>query len=439
MKEPLSLEKLSTQLQWIAERAKDKEFKYWTLVHYITPELLHRAFEGLRKGAAPGEDGVTAEEYSKNLSANLAALHTRLKEQKYRASKIKRVWIAKDGKRGEKRPLGLTTVEDKIVQRAVVMLLEGIYERDFHSFSYGYRKGKSCHQALESIWQQVMSGMQWIIDADVSDYFSTISHAQLREFLSRRVEDKGIIRLIGKWLNAGVLEDETLSYPEDGTPQGGVISPLLANIYLHYVLDEWFMEEVKPRLRGRAFIVRVADDFIIGCEYEDDAYRIMEVLPKRMGKHGLTMHPEKTRLLDFRKPKPGASKGSSTFDFLGFRHYWGKSRKGKWVVQRKTMPKRLSRTMRRVHEYCRGERHCSVKEQHRKLCSKLRGHYNYYGITGNYRSLIKVYRWVVRQWRFWLNKRGSKPWSWEKFSATILSNYPLPLPRVVNSVYTTAR
>jgi RNA-directed DNA polymerase len=426
---------LSTILQWIAEGAKQREWTFRTLAHHITPELLRDSYERLNKQAAPGVDGRTAGEYAKELESNLKGLHERLKEQKYRAPAIRRVWIPKGDGSSKKRPLGLPTFEDKIVQRAVVTLLEGIYEEDFYDFSYGYRKGRSCHQALDSIWRQTMSGMQWIIDADIRDYFTNINHKHLREFLGKRVEDRSIIRLIGKWLNAGVLEDDTLAYPEQGTPQGGVISPLLANIYLHYVLDEWFVKEVKPRLRGAAYLVRVADDFIIGCEYEADAQRVMEVLPKRMERYSLTIHPEKTRLLDFRKPKAKDSKGKSTFDFVGFRHYWGKSRKGKWVIKRKTMPRRLNRTMRRVKDWCRGNRHQPVKEQHKKLCAKLRGYYNYYGITGNYRALNAVHHRMERQWRYWLNRRGSKPRPWGVFKTTILRTFPLPQPRVVKSVY----
>ena len=429
--------KLSTILQWIAERAKSKGFKYWTLAHHITTELLRDSYQRLRKDAAPGVDKQTAEEYAKDLATNLEALQERLRAQRYRAPAIRRVWIPKEEGGVKCRPLGLPTFEDKIVQRSVVTLLEGIYEEDFYDFSYGYRRGKSCHQALQALWQQTMDGMRWIIDADISDYFSSIDHASLREFLGRRVEDRGIIRLIGKWLNAGVLEEETLTYPEQGTPQGGVISPLLANIYLHYVLDEWFEKEVKPRLSGRAFLVRVADDFVMGCEYEGDARRIMEVLPKRMEKYGLTMHPEKTRLMDFREPGPKESKGKSTFDFVGFRHYWRKSRKGNWVVARKTAPKRLRRTMRRIKEWCRKNRHLPVKEQHRVMSAKLRGHYNYFGITGNSRALAVVHNWATLQWWRWLNRRGGRLKSLRTFCSTILASFPLPRPRVVHSVYAT--
>jgi RNA-directed DNA polymerase len=423
---------LSTILQWIAKGAREHESAFRTLAHHMTPELLHDSYRRIRKDAAVGVDGQTAKEYSKDLEANLRALHTRLREQRYRAPAIRRVWIPKEDGSGKQRPLGLPTFEDKIVQRAVVTLLEGIYENDFYEFSYGYRKGKSCHQALEALWQQTMSGMQWIIDGDISDYFTTIDHGRLREFLGRRVADRSIIRLIGKWLNAGVLEDETLSYLDQGTPQGGVISPLLANMYLHYVLDEWFVTEVKPRLRGRAYLIRVADDFVIGCDYEEDARRLMAVLPKRMQKYNLTIHPEKTRLLDFRKPGPQASKGKDTFDFVGFRHYWGKTRRGKWVVKRKTAAKRQRRTMRRLRDWCRANRHEPVRAQHRALSAKLRGYYNYYGVTGNFPSLRVVYRWAERQWWYWLNRRGGTRRSWSVFSQTIGQAFCLPLPFIVH-------
>jgi len=432
VKGTLSPQPLSTTLQWIAEKAKSKSFQYWTLAHHITLELLQRSYEQVRKEAAPGIDGVTKEQYAQQLGHNLRTLHTRLEKQRYRAPAIRRAWIPKgDGKR---RPLGITTLEDKIVQRAVVTLLEGIYEQDFYDCSYGYRRGKSCHQALEAIWQQTMRGMQWIIDADISSYFTTIDHGHLREFLTRRVVDRSINRLIGKWLNAGVLENEALHYPEQGTPQGGVISPMLANIYLHYVLDEWFAEVVQPRLRGRAFLVRVADDFVIGCQYREDAHKIMEVLPKRMQRYGLTMHATKTRLIDFTKPSQGVRKGHAVFDFLGLRHYWAKSRRGKWVVKRKTAPDRLRRTMRRIRDWCRMNRHQPVKQQHRRMCQKLQGHYNYFGITGNYRSLNLVYRWGQRQWHKWLNRRGGDGRSWDQFKNTILKSFPLVPPRVVHSV-----
>ena len=418
----------STKIQWIAERAKDESYVFASIAHHITEELLHLSHQQVRKDGAAGVDGETAKEYGKELTSKIKGLHERLRGCRYEAPPVRRAWIPKEG---GKRPLGIPTFEDKIVQRAVVNLLEGIYENDFYEFSYGYRKGRSSHQALEYLRERCAKGrMRWLIDADIKDYFTSIDHEQLREFLSHRISDGGIHRLIGKWLNAGVLEEGKMFYPDKGTPQGGVISPLLANLYLHYVLDEWFEKEVKPRLKGKAFLVRVADDFVIGCELEQDAKRIMEVLPKRMLKYGLTIHATKTKLVDFRKPT-GGKKGASTFDFLGFRHYWGKSREGYWVLKKKTAPSRLKRTLKSINQWCRFHRHDAVGQQHAMLKRKLQGHYNYYGITFNLKALQSVYFCVRRLWRKWLCRRGSKPLTWERYEG-IMQSFPLPLPRIVH-------
>jgi hypothetical protein len=260
--------------------------------------------------------------------------------------------------------------------------------------------------------------------------------------LQLRVRDGVLLRLIGKWLNAGVLENGCLTTPEAGTPQGGVISPLLANIYLHYVLDVWFERDVKPRLKGHAYLIRYADDFVVGFTDERDARRFLEVLPKRFGKYGLTLHPEKTRLVPFRRPSTPATRTGSpaeaqpgTFDLLGFRHYWGQSRKGGWVVKRKTAPARFRRALKMIAHWCRTHRHHSIAEQHHTLEQKLRGHYAYYGITGNFGMLQRFWRTVTRLWRKWLSRRntaGTMPWP---HYVALLQRHPLPLPRVVHSVY----
>jgi hypothetical protein len=257
----------------------------------------------------------------------------------------------------------------------------------------------------------------------------------VRSFLRQRVRDGVIERLVGKWLQAGVLEDGQISYPEEGTPQGGVISPLLSNIYLHEVLDEWFESQIKPRLRGRAFLIRFADDFVMGFEMESDARRVLEVLPKRFARFGLEIHPDKTRLVDFRRSREPASV-RATFDFLGFTHYWGKSRSGRRVVQRKTARSRLSRALKRVDEWCKSERHQPVEQQWKTLRVKLLGHYGYYGITGNFRGLYQFWRGAIRRWHFWLNRRSRRrDMPWRRF-APLLARYPLPPPRIVHSTYT---
>jgi RNA-directed DNA polymerase len=320
--------------------------------------------------------------------------------------------------------------------------LEPIYEQDFVDCSYGYRPGRSAHQALQSLWQQVMAmGGGWIVEVDIRKFFDTLDQAQLRSLLQRRVRDGVVLRLISKWLHAGVLEDGVLSYPDFGTPQGGVISPLLANIYLHYVLDEWFEQEVRPRLQGRAFLIRYADDFVMGFACEEDARRVLDVLPKRFGKYGLTLHPDKTRLVDFRRPADRTERdghqggGPGTFDFLGFTHHWGRSRYGRPVVKRRTMRSRITRSLVRLGAWLRKHVHMPVAEQHRRLCQSLRGHFNYYGITGNWQQLTRFRERVTHVWRQWLaRRRRGGLLSWEAF-ASFLQRFPLPPPRVVHSVY----
>jgi group II intron reverse transcriptase/maturase len=291
------------------------------------------------------------------------------------------------------------------------MVLEPIYEQDFLDCSYGFRPGRSAHQALEVWRNQLMSfGGGWVIELDVQRFFDTLDKAQLRTFLRRRVRDGVLLRLIGKWLKAGVLENGTVWYPEAGTPQGGVASPLLANIFLHE-LDVWFEREIKRRLRGRAVLIRYADDAVLGFSDEEDARRVLAVLPKRFGKYGLALHPEKTRLIDFRSPQRRDSTGPAdqpqqrTFDLLGFTHYWAKSRRGYWVIKQKTAKDRLTRAITRITLWCREHRHRPVGEQHRELVQKLRGHYGYYGITGNSYALSRFLHEVKRRWCYWLNRR----------------------------------
>src|SRR3954447_3168899 len=299
-----------TKRQRIAELARDcRDMAFTNLAHHIDIEWMFTAHAQTRKDGAVGVDGQTADEYEVNLEANLQNLLDRAKSGTYVAPPVRRVYIPKGGSATETRPLGIPTFEDKILQRAVLMVLEPVYETDFCDVSHGFRPGRPAHRALGSLWKRTMDmGGGWIVDVDLRKFFDTIDKGHLREFLKRRVRDGVILRLIGKWLNAGVLEEGVLTTPDEGTPQGGVISPLLANIFLHYVLDEWFETEVRPRLKGEAFLIRYADDFIIGVAREDDARRIMDVLPKRMGKYGLTVHPEKTRLIRF---QPAADDSAS--------------------------------------------------------------------------------------------------------------------------------
>jgi RNA-directed DNA polymerase len=404
------------------------------LYYLMDYELLCEAYRRTRKSGAPGVDKVTAEKYAENLEENLRDVHERLKSHRYKAQPAKRVWIEKEG--GKKRPLGMPAFEDKLVQRACEMLLSPIYAEVFYDFSHGYRKGHSAHQALHEIREHCRTkNTNWIVDVDISGFFDNIDKTHLQEFIKRKVNDGGIRRLIGKWLNAGIMEDGALSYPEKGTQQGGVISPVLSNIFLHYVLDEWFVETVQPRMKGRCFLVRFADDVVMGFEQEEDAIRVMDVLPKRFNRFGLTVHPEKTRRVKFGKPERDREGKMETFDFLGFTHYWTKSRLGYWVIKRKTMGKRLTRFVKQVWEWCRENRHEPIAEQNRTLNSKLRGYYQYYGIRSNYKALEVVYEEVQRAWRYWLSRRNHKGTiNWGKFASRILKALPLVRPKIIHGI-----
>jgi RNA-directed DNA polymerase len=427
---------VTPQLQRIAaQAARDPDWVFTTLAHLIDEDFLREAYRHTSKSSAPGIDGVTAQTYAEHLDENLRDLHERLRSGRYQAVPVERVWIEKDD--GGQRPIGKPAFEDKIVQRAVAMLLEAVYEQDFYDGSYGFRQGRSPHEALHELRQRCMTeGIGWIVDADVSGYFDSIDRTRLREVLRQRVNDGRILRLIGKWLRAGVVEQGTLTHPETGVVQGGVISPVLANVFLHHVLDAWFEREVRPRMQGRCFLIRFADDFVIGCEQEGDARKIMAVLPKRFARFGLTIHPTKTALIGFRKPEAhqGADRGNGTFDFLGLTHYWTKSRQGFWVIKRRTARKRLRRTKKSLWRWCRSNRHASLKYQYRMLCSKLRGHFQYYGIRGNFRLLEEVRRFAEKAWRYWLSRRNSKKAiGWEKFEK-LMQTYILPIPRIVHTI-----
>jgi group II intron reverse transcriptase/maturase len=312
------------------------------------------------------------------------------------------------------------------------MVLQAVYEQDFLQCSYGFRPGRGAHMALEALREATMQMRGgWVVEVDISKFFDSLDHSQLMAILRQRIRDGVLLRLISKWLHAGVLEGEEIFRPGMGTPQGGVISPLLANVYLHEVLDTWFTRDVQPRLHGQATLVRYADDFVIVCSDERDARRVLDVLPKRFGKYGLTLHPEKTRLVPFRRPPLGRRRDkhrSGNFDLLGFTHYWRKSRKGTWVVYRKTAKERLARALRRITDWCRENRHLPMVVQKMTLAKQLRGHYGYYGITGNSQSLDCFFDGVRSTWRKWLDRRSNNSFvSFEAFER-VLKRYPLPRP-----------
>jgi group II intron reverse transcriptase/maturase len=437
MAEPQSSVDVSTKLERVAKQAREApDLAFRSLAHLIDIDWLREAYRRTRKDGARGVDGQSAQQYAEHLEDNLRSLLERAKSGTYHAPPVRRVHIPK-GSGTETRPLGIPTFEDKVLQRAVTMMLEAVYEQDFLDCSYAFRPRRSAHMALEALQHQsvVMAG-GWVLEVDIRKFFDRLDHGKLRELLRRRVHDGVLLRLIGKWLNAGVLEDGSISYPDAGTPQGGVVSPMLANIFLHEVLDAWFDREVRPRLAGKAALFRYADDAVFLFADETDARRVMDVLPKRLGKYGLELHPDKTRLIDFRRPDrfapPGAGDGPGTFDLLGFTHYWGKARSGKWIVKRRTAKDRFRRALKRVAEWCREHRHDEVRAQQKALGLKLRGHFEYFGIRGNFDALSRFFHEVTDVWRKWLNRRSQRaamPWM---RMHRLLERYPLPTPRITH-------
>ncbi len=429
---------ISTKLQRIAELARREPRALTALAHHIDIEFLREAYRRTRKDGAVGVDGETAASYAERLEENLRSLLDRFKSGTYWAPPVRRVHIPK-GDGTKTRPIGIPTFEDKVLQRAGMMVLEAIYEQEFLDCSYGFRTARSQHDALQALWDGLMKMHGgWVLELDIENFFDTMVHEHLRTFLDRRVRDGVLRRTINKWLKAGVLEAGELRYEDVGTPQGGVISPLLANVYLHEVLDTWFETEVKPRLQGRAFLIRYADDAVLVFSSEVDARKVMDVLPRRFGTYGLTLHPEKTRLVKFARPhKHDTPKDadSGSFELLGFTHFWGKSRKDSWVVKRQTARGRFGRALQRVSQWCRAHLHDKISQQHEHLVQMLRGHYGYFGITGNAKALQAYLHEVTRVWRRWLHRRtGRGAMPWPRF-LRLLKRYPLPPPQVVHSVY----
>jgi group II intron reverse transcriptase/maturase len=406
------------------------------LSHHLDVAALERAYHRIRKDAAVGEDGVTKEAYGERLQGNLRALHERLRTMRYRHRPIRRVHIPKE--KGQTRPIGVSTIEDKIVQGALRELLEACYEPTFLGCSYGFRPGRKAHDALRSLDQAVRAGQaRWVLEFDVQSFFDSVDRPALKEMLQERVADRPLIRLVGKCLNVGVLDGEQYQTPNRGTAQGSALSPILGNIYLHHVLDRWFEQQVRPRMRGKAVFVRYADDGLFGFERRDDAERVMQVLGKRLARFGLALHPDKTRLMDFGRPSlfHKGGKGPSTFDFLGFTLYWRRSRGGHWVLSYRTRRARLSRAIRSVHDCCRRQRHRPVKEQHAALARRLQGHFNYFGVRGNEGRLYALLEEVERTWHKWLNRRSQRSrMNWKRFKA-LLKDHPLPAPTATLSLW----
>jgi group II intron reverse transcriptase/maturase len=425
-------ETMSLGLLKVAERAKrEPGARFHSLAHLIDLAMLRRAYTRIRRDAAVGVDGMTKETYGQELEARLADLHERLRAKRYRHQAIRRVYIPKD--HGKTRPIGISTIEDKIVQDSIREVLQAVYEPVFHENSFGFRPGRRAHDALTVIDRAAIRGhANWILEADIVAFFDTIDRRQLMEMIAERVPDGAMQRLVGKCLNVGVLDGEQYSSSDEGTAQGSILSPLLGNIYLHHVLDLWFEHEVRSHLRGHAVLVRYADDFLIGFEHESDARRVMEVLHKRLARYGLALHPDKTRLLDFRRPSKDQTggKGPGSFDFLGFTIHWRRSLKGTWSMAFRTRRARLGRVIRLVYDWCRSHRHLPIKEQHVALVRRIDGHMNYFGVTGNTRSLSCLIFHAKRAWFKWLGRRSQHGRiTWDRFVA-IERHFPLPRPTI---------
>ena len=422
--------RVSPGLLKVAERAKrHPDVKMLALAHHIDEPALERVFRRLRRNAAVGVDECTVEQYGERLVENLQALRARMKAGQYRHQPIRRVNIPKEN--GATRPIGVSTVEDKIVQGALRDVLEAIYEQDFLDCSYGFRPGRSAHDALRALKGVIDRGeADYIVEADIVSFFDSIDRKMLMEMLRDRIADETLMRLVGKCLHVGILDGERYLEPEEGTAQGSSLSPLLGNIYLHHVLDVWFQREVQPRLRGRSALVRYADDFVLGFQHEDDAERVWKILEARFQKYGLALHPKKTRRFPFQPPRNGDDAGGATFDFLGFTSYWRRTRGGMQRAAFRTRGVRLRRAIKAASEWCRRHRHDPIEKQHLALKRKLIGHYNYFGVSGNYEMLRKLLFWITRAWRKWLDRRSQRArMKWKRFKE-LLRRFPLPAPRI---------
>ena len=422
---------------------KDKKVRFTSLMHHIYHlSQLREAYYGLKRDAAPGVDGETWRQYGEHLESNLADLSARLRRGAYRAKPVRRTFITKDD--GRLRPLGVTALEDKIVQRATVEVLKGIYETDFLGFSYGYRPGKSPHHALDALYTALLTRkVRWVLDGDISSFFDGLDHDWLVKFIEHRVADQRVVRLIRKWLNAGVLAEGEWSCSEEGTPQGGSASPLLANIYLHYVFDLWVQQWRKTKAKGDLIVVRWADDFVLGFEHRSDAERFHQELAERFAKFKLKLHPEKTRLIEFgyyaanNRKERGQGK-PETFNFLGFTHICGKKRSGMFTVYRRTMSKRKRGKLKEIKRELRKRIHQRVTEVGKWLRSVVEGHNRYYGVPSNLPSLYSFRFHVVRHWYRTLRRRSQKTrLTWERMYRLVnrwlpppMLHHPFPLRRL---------
>lgn len=427
---------LPAHLARVSETARrDKRARFTALLHHVDAAALERAFRRLKRSAAPGVDGETVASYEENLAQKLERLHAQVHSGRYRPLPVRRVYIPKAD--GGQRPLGVTALEDKIVQGAVAEVLSVIYEVDFLGFSYGFRPKRSSHQALQALHTTFMTQyVNWVLDADVRSFFDSVDHEWMLRMVGHRVADRRILRLIRGWLRAGVMEGKQWSETVEGTPQGSGISPLLANIFMHYVLDLWVHQWRKRHARGRVIVVRYCDDFVMGFQYEVDARRMLGELKERLAKFKLALHEQKTRLIEFgklaslRRGQRGVGR-CETFNFLGFTHYCARTREGRFMVKRRTDRRRLVRKLKELRAEAWRRMHAPVGVQREWLASVLRGHYAYYGLPSNWHRLDTFFNEVRRLWYRVLNRRSQRRLSWARFYA-LLERFPLPTPHITH-------
>jgi len=418
---------------------RDQTFKFTSLAHLLDVEYFRDCYQSLNRNRAVGIDNISWQEYGADLDKNLERLVSRLKRKKYKPIPARRVYIPKNDK--ETRPLGIPALENKIVERGITWILESIYEQDFLDCSYGFRPERNCHQALKQLHDLItFQPVNHIVEADIKGFFDNVDHDKLMDFIRIRIADTALLNLIDRFLKAGYIDDGQLVTSDKGTPQGSILSPMLANIFLHYVLDEWFETTVKNQVRGFCELVRYADDFICVVRYADDAKRIEQALKNRFNKYGLEIHPTKSRKITFgRFERENAGKQNrrpNTFDFLGFTHYCDTSRKGNFKLERKTSRKKFSAKCVEMNNWLRSIRNqVKTKDWWKILAAKLRGHFRYYGVSGNYVSIARFYTLTIKMARKWLNRRSQKrKMSWAKFTE-YLAHYPLPQPRIVHKFY----
>jgi len=418
---------------------RDPDFQFTSLAHLLDAEYLRGCYQSLNRNKAVGVDNVSWEEYGKDLDENLELLVSRLKRKKYKPIPARRVDIPKGETR--KRTLGISALENKIVERGITWILEAIYEQDFLNCSYGFRPKRNCHQALKELNDLIMfQPVNHIVEADIKGFFDNVSHEKLMEFIRIRINDTTLLNLLRKFLKAGHVDEGLLVKPDTGTPQGSILSPMLANIFLHYVLDTWFEETVKSHTRGFCELVRYADDFVCVVRYADDAARIERALKNRFNKYGLELHPGKSRSFSFgrfeRENARRQNRRAGTFDFLGFTHYCDWSRKGRFKVGRKTSGRKFSVKCKEMNAWLKAIRNqVKTKEWWKILRAKLRGHFQYYGVSENYNGLMRFYKATMRMVYKWMNRRSQKlKMNWDRFRS-YLEHYPLPKPKIAHSFY----